>query len=240
MKFGIIGAGPIGATLSHKLHGTGHAVKVADVRSVDHLKNKDFSGQAVPVEEVVKDIDVLILSLPLFVIENLKPIIDQLEKDVIVVDTSNYYPFRDPQVKEIEEGMPESVWVSKQIGRDVVKAFNSQLAYTLAERGKAEHEPGRIGMAVSGNDADQKATVMQIVNEVGFDPVDNGTLENSWRHHPGTPAYCTELSQGDLRDALERADKDAAPKQRDEVGKHFKPGMTHDDVVQLNRQLYKG
>ncbi|UXR72587.1 MULTISPECIES: NAD(P)-binding domain-containing protein [unclassified Staphylococcus] len=239
MKFGIIGAGPIGATLSHKLHDAGHAVKVADVRSTDFLKDKDISGQAVPVEEVVKDIDVLILSLPLFVIENLKPIIDKVEKHVIVVDTSNYYPFRDPQVKEIEEGMPESVWVSKQIGRDVVKAFNNQLAYTLAERGKAENEPGRIGMAVSGNDAEQKATVMGIINEVGFDPVDNGSLENSWRHHPGTPAYCTELSENDLRDALERADKEAAPKQRDEVGKHFKPGMTHDDVVQLNRKLYK-
>ncbi|UXR77394.1 NAD(P)-binding domain-containing protein [Staphylococcus sp. IVB6227] len=239
MKFGIIGAGPIGGTLSHKLHGAGHAVKVADVRSTDFLADKDFSGQAVPVEEVVKDIDVLILSLPLFLIENLKPIIDQLEKHVIIVDTSNYYPFRDPQVKEIEEGMPESEWVSKQIGRDVVKAFNSQLAYTLAERGKAENESGRIGMAVSGNDDNQKATVMAIVNEVGFDPVDNGTLENSWRHQPGSPAYCTELNRDALKVALERADKNAAPKQRDEVGKHFKPGMTHDDVVQLNRQLYK-
>lgn len=239
MKIGIIGAGPIGATLSHKLHAKGHHVKVADARALSHLEDKDIAGKAVALEQLGQDIDILIISLPLAVVPQIKDVVSQLNNDVIIVDTTNYYPFRDAQITEIEEGMPESVWVSEQLGRDVIKAFNNQLAYTLAQKGSAQKSDKRIAMAVAGNDDLQKEIIMNIVDEVGFDAVDNGTLQNSWRQQPGTPAYCTELTSEDMKKALERADKVAAPQQRDEVGKHFEPGMTHEDIVQLNRQLYK-
>ena len=52
-----------------------------------------------------------------------------MRSDLVVIDTDNYYPgMRDPRIPEIDEGMPESVWVSRQIGVPVIKAYNNILA----------------------------------------------------------------------------------------------------------------
>lgn len=238
MKFGIIGAGPIGTTLSHKLQENGHQVKVADVRSIDHLNDKDISGEAVTIEQVGDNIDVLIISIPFSVIPQIKDVVSKLNDEVIIIDTTNYYPFRDDKITVIEEGMPESVWVSEQLGRDVIKAFNNQLAYTLAHMGMSRGNQKRIAMAVAGNDVSQKEIVMNLVDEVGFDAVDNGVLNNSWRQQPGTPSYCTELSKDAMVDELNNANKELAPINRDAVGKHIYPGITHAEIVELNRKTY--
>jgi predicted dinucleotide-binding enzyme len=37
-----------------------------------------------------------------------------------------------------------------------------------------------------------KAVVLQLVDELGFDAVDAGGLDDSWRQQPGTPVYTTE------------------------------------------------
>lgn len=238
MNFGIVGAGAIGSTLSHKLHDNGHQVKVADARSIKHLEDKNISGQAVELENVIEDIDVLILSIPTDVMTNISHIISDLSEDIIIVDTSNYYPFRDNKIEAIEDGIPESVWVSQQLGRDVVKAFNNQLAYTLANKGAPQDSNNRIAMAISGNNIKEKETVMNVVSEIGFDAIDSGELKDSWRQQPGTPAYCTELTKEDLKIALGNANKEEAPSRRDKVIENFSPEFTHDDVVNLNRKIY--
>ncbi|WP_323703152.1 NADPH-dependent F420 reductase [Mammaliicoccus sp. Dog046] len=238
MKIGIIGAGPIGATLSHKLVNSGHDVKIADVRSVDRLKDKNISGKAVEVEDVVTNIDVLILSIPTKVMTDIKDVISKVEDKVIIVDTSNYYPFRDHKIAAIEDGEVESEWVSQQIGRDVVKAFNNLLAYTLAEKGSPQGTDNRIAIGISGNNDAEKDIIKQLINEVGFDAVDNGKLSDSWKQQPGTPAYCTELTKSELATALEKANKQKAPQLRDEIMKNFTPDFTHDDTVNLNRKIY--
>lgn len=238
MKFGIIGAGPIGASISKKLVENGHDVKIADARDIKHLEGKDIAGTPVNVEEVVANIDVLFLSLPLHVMPGIRPIIDQVEDDVIIADTSNYYPFRDNQIEEIDNGMVESVWVSNQIGRPVIKAFSNQLAYTLENKGTSEGTKGRIAMAIAGDDPAQKQVIIDVVNELGFDAVDGGSLSDSWKEQPGTPAYCTELTKAELIEALKKADKEKAPVQRDKVMEKFSAGMTHEDIVRINRETY--
>ncbi|MCZ8534866.1 NADPH-dependent F420 reductase [Psychrobacillus psychrodurans] len=238
MKFGIIGAGPIGASISKKLVENGHEVKIADARDIEHLEGKDISGTPVNVEEVIINIDVLFLSLPLHIMPSIRPIIDQVGDDVLIADTSNYYPFRDNQIEEIENGMVESVWVSNQLGRPIIKAFSNQLAYTLENKGTPEGTTGRIAMAIAGDDPAQKQVIFDVVNELGFDAVDGGSLNDSWREQPGTPAYCTELTKEELIEALNNANKEKAPVQRDKVMEKFSAGMTHDDIVRINRETY--
>lgn len=238
MKFGIIGAGPIGASISKKLVKNGHEVKIADARDIEHLDGKDIAGTPVDVEEVITNIDVLLLSLPLHVMPSIRPIIDQVGEDVIIADTSNYYPFRDNEIEEIDNGMVESVWVSNQLGRPVIKAFSNQLAYTLENKGTPEGTEGRIAMAIAGDDPAQKQVIFDVVNELGFDAVDGGSLNESWREQPGTPAYCTELTKEELIEALNKADKEKAPVQRDKVMEKFSSGMTHEDIVRINRETY--
>jgi len=246
MRFGIIGAGPIGSIISKKLVKNGHDVKIADARGIERLDGKELAGTAVLVEDAIKNIEVLIISLPIKALPSIRNIIDQVGEEVIIVDTSNYYPFRDGKIEELENGMVESVWVSNQLGRPIIKAFNNLLAYTLENEGTSEHSNGRIAMAVAGNNQSQKQVVMDVVYELGFDAVDSGSLSDSWRQQPGTPAYCTELTKDELTKALEKANKEKAPLLRDKVMERFaelfaekKEGeLSHKDIVNINRAIY--
>jgi 8-hydroxy-5-deazaflavin:NADPH oxidoreductase len=246
MRFGIIGAGPIGSIISKKLVKNGHDVKIADARGIERLEGKELAGTPVLVEDAIKNIEVLIISIPMKALSSIRNIIDQIGEEVIIVDTSNYYPFRDGKIEEIENGMVESVWVSNQLGRPIIKAFNNLLAYTLEHEGKSEDSSGRIAMAVAGNDPSQKQVVMNVVNDLGFDAVDSGSLSDSWRQQPGTPAYCTELTKDELTKALKKANKEKAPLLRDKVMERFAQifaennniEFSHKDIVNLNREIY--
>ncbi|MEG0783214.1 NAD(P)-binding domain-containing protein [Carnobacterium sp.] len=238
MKVGIIGAGPIGTNISKKLVNKGYDIKIADTRGLDNMAGKEIVGSPVIVEDVIKNIDSLIIALPFHVIPSIRNIVDQVGKDIIVIDTSNYYPFRDSKITDIENGMVESLWVSNQLGRPVIKAINNQLAYTLETKGTPEGTSGRIAMTVSGDNQSQKQLVMSLVNDLGFDSVDAGSLNESWRQQPGTPAYCTELTKEALKNALKKADKEKAPLLRDKVMENFSADFTHSDIVNLNREIY--
>lgn len=242
MRFGIIGAGPIGSILSKKLVKNGHDVKIADARGIERLERKELEGTPVDVEDVITNIDVLIISIPFHALPSIRNVVDRVGKDVVVVDTSNYYPQISNNIEEIENGMVESVWVSNQLGRPVIKAFNNLLAYTLENEGTPEGTSGRIAMAVAGNDQSQKQVVMDVVNELGFDAVDSGSLSDSWRQQPGTPAYCTELTKDELTIALKKSNKAKAPFLRDRAieklsASNLKP-LSNKDIVNMNREIF--
>ncbi|QEV90400.1 3-hydroxyisobutyrate dehydrogenase [Bacillus velezensis] len=238
MRFGIIGAGVIGTNISKKLVENGHNVKIAETRGIEHLKGRELDATPVNLEDVITNIDVLIISLPSVVMPSIRNIVDKVGEEVIVVDTSNYYPFRDNKIEEIENGMVESVWVSNQLGRPVIKAFNNQLAYTLENKGAPKGASSRISYAIAGNDQAHKQVIMDVANELGFDAVDSGSLSDSWRQQPGTPAYCTELTKEELMEALKKADKEKAPLLRDKVIEKLSAELSHEDIVNLNREIY--
>jgi 8-hydroxy-5-deazaflavin:NADPH oxidoreductase len=100
----------------------------------------------------------LSLQIPIPAIQKLpKDLFSNAPAGVPIIDTSNYYPgMRDPQIPDIDAGMPESVWVSRQLGRPVIKAFNNILAHSLAELGKPEGAARRLAVAVAGDDAAAK------------------------------------------------------------------------------------
>jgi hypothetical protein len=239
MRFGFIGAGPMASNIAKKLDKNGHDIKIADARGIERLEGKELAGTPVRVQEVITDIDVLIISIPFNALPSIRSIIDQVGEEVVIVDTSNYYPLRDNKIEEIENGMVESVWVSKQLGRPIIKAFNNLLAYTLEYNGTPESTSGRIAITIAGDNQSHKQIIMNVVNEIGFDPVDGGSLSDSWRQQPGTPAYCTELTKEELTDALKKANKEKAPFQRDKVLEKlsaFTEGFSHQDFVTLNRE----
>ncbi|MDQ0920308.1 NADPH-dependent F420 reductase [Paenibacillus sp. V4I5] len=241
MRFGIIGAGTIGSIIAKKLVKSGHDVKFADARGIERLEGKKLSGTPVSVEEVITNIDVLIISIPFNALPSIRNVMDKVGEAVVVVDTSNYYPQISNRIEEIESGMVESVWVLNQLGRPIIKAFNNLLAYTLEHEGTPEGSSGRIAIAIAGNDLLQKQKIMNIANELGFDSVDSGSLNDSWRQQPGTPAYCTELTKEELTEALKKANKEKAPFLRDKVMEKLfaaNYGYSHKEIVKLNREIY--
>lgn len=244
MKIGVIGIGNIGGTLARKLIAAGHQVRVANSRgSVDVLPFADEIGaEAVDTLGAVDGVELVILAIPLSAIARLpKSLFASLPKTVPVVSTSNYYPeLGDPRIPEMDAGQVESLWVSQQLGLSVIKAFNNILAYSLAELSRPQGTEGRLAVAVAGDDVAQKRTVMGLVDEIGFDPVDGGTLDESWRQQPSTPAYCCDWDAETMRKALAAAVEGEAPRKRAQLPEQFGSlgaTPTHTDIVALNRSL---
>ncbi|WP_367575883.1 NADPH-dependent F420 reductase [Pseudomonas ogarae] len=242
MKIGIIGAGNIGATLARKLAACGHEVKLANSKGPQSIQNlaNEIGVQAVTKEEAVSEVDVVILSIPFAKYPDLKQTLSHAPEKVVVIDTSNYYPGRDGAIKEVDDGKPESVWVSEQIGRPVVKAWNAVLAATLADKGQPAGSLARIALPVAGNDIKAEAIAQDLVEDTGFTALAAGSLESSWHQQPGTPAYCTELTLPELKSALCVADKMKAPQNREALlAKFMAPGsqFTHEQIVATNRAM---
>jgi len=208
MKIGIIGAGNIGGTLTRRLTELGHDVSVANSRGPETLQDlaNETGAHASTVEEVVRGKDLVIVAIPEKAVTELPAdLFSDVGEDTIVVETGNYYPQRDGRIKEIEDGMPESVWVQQHFGRPVIKAFNNIRAEHLMNRGKPKGTPGRIALPVAGDDPRQKQVVMRLIDDLGFDPVDAGPLAESWRQQPGTPVYIADRDRAGVERALAEA-----------------------------------
>jgi len=209
MKIGIVGAGSIGKTLAQKLSKKGHHILIANSRgphTIDFADNESI--KAVELKYAAKDVDVVIISIPFGKVAELpNDLFSELDPNVPVIETMNYFPLRDGVIEEIENGKPHSVWVSEQIGRPVVKAFNNIVTHSFRKYGQPAGTPGRIALTVSADDEEWKKIAAKIVDETGFDSFDAGEIANSWRQQPGSPPYCTDLTVGEMREAIVRSDK---------------------------------
>jgi predicted dinucleotide-binding enzyme len=210
VKIGIVGAGQIGGALAATLVLTGHEVQVANSRGPETLGDVAQDTGATPVSsaDVVLGKDLVVVTIEQYRVPELvdAAIFDGVPAETIVIETNNYYPReRDGRIAAIEEGLTESAWVSGQIGRAVIKVFNNIYFKHLRERGQAAGTPGRIALPVAGDDAQSKRVVLSLVDALGFDAVDAGTLAESWRQQPGTPVYGTDLDAAGVREALAAA-----------------------------------
>jgi 8-hydroxy-5-deazaflavin:NADPH oxidoreductase len=218
MKIGIIGAGQIGGTLTRRLTELGHTVLVANSRGPESLVDlaKETGAKAVPVKDAVRGVDLVVVTIPEKNIPKLPAgLFADVDPQVIVVDTGNYYPRqRDGRIDGIEQGLLESRWVVQQLGRPVIKAFNNIYAKHLLQLGKPRGTPGRIALPLAGDDDKAKAVVMRLIDELGFDAVDAGSLDESWRQQPGTPVYTKDLDAEGVRRALAAAKRERTPEWR--------------------------
>jgi 8-hydroxy-5-deazaflavin:NADPH oxidoreductase len=209
MKIGIIGAGHIGGALTRRFTALGHEVFVANSRGPETLADlaRETGAKAVTVMESARGNDLVVVTIPEKSIPDLPAgLFSGVPATVVVVDTGNYYPQqRDGRIDAIEDGLTESRWVSLQLGRPVVKAFNNIYAQHLLENGLPAGHANRIALPVAGDDAVAKAVVMRLVDELGFDPVDAGSLDESWRQQPGSPVYGMDYTAQAVKNALTEA-----------------------------------
>jgi predicted dinucleotide-binding enzyme len=207
MKIGILGAGNIGKTLARKLAQVGHDVKVANSRGPETIPFDalEFGARAITSAEAVQDVEVVILSI--------NP--RSLPDETVVMDTSNYHPVRDNRIEAIDAGQVESLWVVEQLGRPIVKAWNSIVSSSFANKGKPAGSPGRIALPVAADRDRDREVGLALVEDTGFDAFDAGTLGDSWRMQPGSPVYCTDLTLAELPHALASAERERLPKRRD-------------------------
>jgi predicted dinucleotide-binding enzyme len=164
---------------------------------------------ATPVElgDVSQGADAVLFAVPLRAMADLPSgLLDGAQPAAFVIDTNNYYPPRDGRIAAIDDGVTSSRWVQELLGRPVVKVFNNIYAHQLLDRPLPPGTAGRRALPVAGDDREAKRIVLDLVDSVGFDAVDAGGLDQSWRFQPGAPAYGPDVDAGKLIQLLEEAD----------------------------------
>jgi 8-hydroxy-5-deazaflavin:NADPH oxidoreductase len=211
LRIGIIGAGRMGRILARRLAKLGHHVSIANSRGPESLTAlaADVGATPVSVADAATGGEIVILAIPTKAAADLpRGLFANLPTSVVVIDIGNYHPeLRDGHIDAIDRGMLDSQWVAQQIGRPVIKAFNNILAQSLLEKGVPRGTKGRIALPVAGDSSEAKAAVLRLVDDLGFDPVNGGRLDDSWRQQTGAPAYCRDLEAAALRRALAEADR---------------------------------
>jgi predicted dinucleotide-binding enzyme len=208
MKIGIIGAGHIGGNLAQLFRQHGHDVSIANSRGPQTLTEVAERTGATPVTaaEAPRDADVVVVAVPLKAVAELpKGLLDSAKPSAVVIDTNNYYPPRDGQIAPIDRGETSARWVSEQLGRPVVKVFNNIYSSHLLDRPQAPGTDNRRALPVTGDDEASKRVVLDLMDEIGFDAVDVGGLDDSWRYEPGTPAYGPDVDAARLVQLLNEA-----------------------------------
>jgi predicted dinucleotide-binding enzyme len=227
MRIGIIGAGMIGETLARRLVQLGHQVAIANSRGPETLRElaAGIGATAVTAREAARSGEIVVITIPERAVPDLpRDLFTGVPADVVVIDTGNYYPTRDGRIPALEQGQPESAWVAEQIGRPVIKAFNNIYFKSLLENGRPKGSADRIALPVAGDPVDARATVLRLVDELGFDPFDAGGIDDSWRQQPGTPCYTRDNNAAQLKAALAAAERSRVPEYRkaaDDAAKAF-------------------
>ena len=212
MKIGIIGAGNIGGNLTRRLTSLGHDVSVANSRDPETLADlvAETRATAVPAAQAARGAEVVVVTVPQKNVPDLPSgLLAGAADGAVVVDTGNYYPQqRDGRIDAIEQGLVESRWVEQQLGHPVVKAFNGIYAAELLTTGRPAGVDDRRALPVAGDDVEAKQVVLALLDELGFDGVDAGPLDESWRQQPGTPVYGAVADVDGIRALLADASPD--------------------------------
>jgi predicted dinucleotide-binding enzyme len=206
MKVGIIGTGMIGGTLAKLLAGAGHQVVLANSRGPQTLDSLvaeiGTNAQAATVEDAATAGQVVVVAVPFKAVPDLPA--DVLEGKV-VIDTTNYYEQRDGHIHDVaHDALTSSELTARALpGARVVKAFNTLYYQRLLDDGRPAGSPDRFAVLLAGDDAQAKAAVAQLIDDIGFDALDTGSLaEGGRRQQPGTPVYNRPLTKREAETEL--------------------------------------
>ncbi|MFJ4920691.1 NADPH-dependent F420 reductase [Streptomyces sp. NPDC088725] len=189
---GLIGSGLIGSTLARIAVDRGLDVVLSNSRGPETLA--DLVAELGPratagtSREAAAAGDWVVVTIPLKAYEQVprEPLVGKT-----VLDTNNYYPQRDGNLPRLDSGETTSseLLQGHLEGAHVVKAFNNIFFKHLAELPRATGAADRTALPIAGDDAEAKARATELLDILGFDTVDAGSLAEGWRFQPGTPAY---------------------------------------------------
>lgn len=204
MRIGIIGAGKIGSTAARLFAEAGHEVALSNSRGPETLASLveeiGPKAHAATIEEAADFGDVVLEAIPF---KDYSSLPSERLAGRIVVDASNYYEGRDGPIDF--DGLTSSELVARHLpGSRLVKALNTMYYETLASEGRPGAPPEeRLVLFVAGDDEEAKAAVSRLIEEIGFSPVDTGSLGGGGRRQqPGSPIYNRPMTRDEARDAL--------------------------------------
>ena len=206
MKIGIIGAGNIGASTAKLFIKAGHEIAIANSRGGETLTDlaKEIGAKGLDLEDAARFGEIILIAVPFGKYKTLPAGVFQ---NKIVVDANNYYPDRDGQFTDIDDGKVTSSELLAAHLKDarIVKAFNTIWFEHLKTKGNTNLPiEERRAIFVAGDDADAKRIVSNLIEEIGFAPVDTGNLrDGGLTQEPGTAVYNRELTASDAQAMLD-------------------------------------
>jgi predicted dinucleotide-binding enzyme len=189
---GFIGSGKIGSTVAGLAVKAGHDVVMSNSRGPATLAQliADLGprARAADVEETAAAGELVVVTIPL------KAYLDVPAGPLAgkpVLDTMNYYPQRDGNVAELDDGSAiSSELLQRHLPEShVVKVFNNINYAHLGTLGRPAGDPERSALAVAGDDEGAKESVARFLDSIGYDTYDVGSLAEGWRFQVGAPAY---------------------------------------------------
>ena len=189
---GLIGAGDIGSTVARLAVQAGYDVVLSNRRGPETLgellAELGERARGGTPEEAAAAGDVVVVTIPLKGIDQVP--VEPL-RGKVVIDTGNYYPQRDGQIAALDD---ESTTTSELLQAHlpesaVVKGFNNINYEALRVLARPHGDPERSVLAMAGDDADAKATVARVFDDLGYDAYDAGPLSEGWRFQRDEPAY---------------------------------------------------
>jgi 8-hydroxy-5-deazaflavin:NADPH oxidoreductase len=204
-RLGIVGAGKVGTTIARAamaagydvaISGSGPAERIALI--VDVLAT---GARAVSTDEVVRFADLIILAVPM---HRFRELPRDLFDGKILVDAMNYWEEIDGVDEELATAPMGTSFVVQQrfTAARVVKSLNHLGYYEFQEGRRPRGTPARIALAAAGDDRAAVAAVMQLIDRLGFDAVDAGTLEAGVALGPDGPVFGVAHGADELSDLL--------------------------------------
>ena len=185
--WGFIGSGNIGSTMARLALAAGHEVVMSNSRGpatlTDLVAQLGDHARAATADDAATA-DIVVVTIPL---KNYRQVPDLSGKTVI--DTMNYHPGRDGHIAELAQGMPSSQFFQASVPQArVVKAFNNIFFQHLGTLARPAG-PDRSALPIASDDDRALAMVVSLLDEIGYDAVTMGRLQNSWRSEPDRPVY---------------------------------------------------
>jgi len=181
MKIGVVGSGKVGKALGAWAAKVGFAVAFASRKesdAQDAARNAGYCTQAMDVAALVRECDMLLLTLPYKEIEG---VLAPLQKDLAgktLVDVSNPIT-EDRRALTIGHTTSGAETIAAQFPMaNVVKAFNAVFAEVYALQ-HPQIDGRAISIFYAGDNLDAKEGVWELITRLGFDAVDAGPLETA-------------------------------------------------------------
>jgi 8-hydroxy-5-deazaflavin:NADPH oxidoreductase len=204
MRIGIVGTGRIGANAARLFAKAGHEVVLSFSRDQDKLAAlaSELGGRAASPREAVEASDIVFLSVPWRLIEEVLEQTGSLEGK-IVIDTTNQYGTGGWE--DLGERTAAQVNAARMPGARYTKAFNTLTSGFQAEAA-GRTGPDRVVMFLCGDDEEAKRVVAELIDDAGFTPIDlGGTADAAPMEAPrrSGAVYGEELHEAEARAFVE-------------------------------------
>jgi len=210
---GIIGSGHVGRNLAQAAVAHGYDVVLSNSQGPGSLAGLVSElgprARAATPDQAAADGDFAIVAIPITTIDQVP--VEPLAGKVVIA-TINYFPQRLGRIAEIDDGTitAPGLLQAHLPASKVVRAFSMINAGEMSGDGYPQGDPKRRALALAGDDPAAKQLVAGLYDEFGFDALDIGGLDESWRLDAGQPAFVTRQNLAELEANVARAERPVA------------------------------